>query len=854
MSEIEVVKQLFRSCDKDGSGAISASELAKLLNLLGSFTRKEVARMLEVIDVDDDGVVRYDEFINWIFAWRQSPTDLRTSIREGTVCIVKQACTHWAHASGWDRIGQLRAGQQVTASGQPFEMTNHLMVPLTSSSMVEAKFLYIQPDQIDRRNIQPNRGDVPTGSHSDLGFIIPSDALHQHRTNDFIEASADDAAEDGSEVDSFDNPSVILRRGESVRLSVKTSGSSHSVVFHDRWKGSAPPVVCLPAKVRADVKDGLCFTEFVSGGLADLWVGLPPSMPVGEYTVHILQGTDVKDLVVPQATPANRVLILMNPWCGSAEEFVSDEPCRQEYVMLESGLIFTGSVNRKSSIGWEYGQFEPGVLAATRKMLRAIPPEDRVSPISISRAMSAFCNSQDENGVLVGNWSGDYSGGENPTHWKGSVEILSDWHKNREPVKFGQCWVFAGILTSVMRCIGIAARPVTNFVSAHDTHGNRMIDEVYDEDGNKLDETGDSIWNFHVWTEAWMARPDLERTSVATGLGGWQAIDATPQELSGGAYQCGPASLAAIKLGLSTPYDADFVIGEVNADVRRYVRTGGELKLVKTITDHVGRSIMTKALGTWQGQDIVERYKAPEGSALERASLLRSAESTAHLGSLILDLNSGGAIVVGSTATVTLKFVRFEGVNFSAERLTLSLRAFATEYTGRGRTLLASAKAELSITEAEQTGMTLSLDTDGEQFESMLRGSGFPMIIVGIARSSDGEILLVAEEATDLVVAEIELVSVEPKAAPGVKSTVTLRFTNPFKNRPLTSMRMTIKGRRLAVRRRKKLSLPDLGPGETLNFDVDVKPIRRGRDPLLTITLSSSELEGVHGKHIIPLA
>ena len=37
----------------------------------------------------------------------------------------------------------------------------------------------------------------------------------------------------------------------------------------------------------------------------------------------------------------------------------------------------------------------------------------------------------------------------------------------------------------------------------------------------------DSIWNFHVWNEVYMARPDLP-----SGFGGWQAIDATPQEAS----------------------------------------------------------------------------------------------------------------------------------------------------------------------------------------------------------------------------------------------------------------------------------------------------------------------------------
>ena len=39
----------------------------------------------------------------------------------------------------------------------------------------------------------------------------------------------------------------------------------------------------------------------------------------------------------------------------------------------------------------------------------------------------------------------------------------------------------------------------------------------------------DSVWNFHVWNEVFMARKDLPK-----GYGGWQAIDATPQEASDG--------------------------------------------------------------------------------------------------------------------------------------------------------------------------------------------------------------------------------------------------------------------------------------------------------------------------------
>lgn len=37
------------------------------------------------------------------------------------------------------------------------------------------------------------------------------------------------------------------------------------------------------------------------------------------------------------------------------------------------------------------------------------------------------------------------------------------------------------------------------------------------------------VRNYHCWNECYMSRPDLP-----TGFGGWQAVDATPQETSDG--------------------------------------------------------------------------------------------------------------------------------------------------------------------------------------------------------------------------------------------------------------------------------------------------------------------------------
>lgn len=112
-----------------------------------------------------------------------------------------------------------------------------------------------------------------------------------------------------------------------------------------------------------------------------------------------------------------------------------------------------------------------------------------------------------------------------------------------------------------MRALGIPCRVVTNFNSAHDTNGNLVIEEYYSDTGKKLNHSNDSIWlvasrleflvsfsfvrplsnflshflihhrNFHVWVECWMHRKDL-----GPEMNGWQVLDPTPQQRSGGVF------------------------------------------------------------------------------------------------------------------------------------------------------------------------------------------------------------------------------------------------------------------------------------------------------------------------------
>jgi len=228
-----------------------------------------------------------------------------------------------------------------------------------------------------------------------------------------------------------------------------------------------------------------------------------------------------------------------------------------------------------------------------------------------------MANSCDNNGLLAGNWSGNYDGGKKPWQWTGSGGIFKKYLESGTSVKFGQCWVFSGVLTSMMRCLGIPCRSVTNYDSAHDSDNNCTNDKYFDEDLNYLEgESDDSVWNFHVWNDVWMCRTDLP-----PGMGGWQAVDGTPQEESNGLYQCGPASLQAIKEGkIELPYDGRFVFAEVNADTVYWQKTSdNNVTPLRVKSNSIGTAILTKKPNVLEIEDVTSQYKYEEGSMLERS-------------------------------------------------------------------------------------------------------------------------------------------------------------------------------------------------------------------------------------------
>ncbi|CAG9771686.1 unnamed protein product [Ceutorhynchus assimilis] len=437
-------------------------------------------------------------------------------------------------------------------------------------------------------------------------------------------------------------PQLVVRRGQHFKLDITLSrpyddekdGISFIFVVEDEEKPSHGngTMVAVPLLKNPDrYLPWNVVLHSIDGNVITVNVLTPPDTIVAKWRMDV--DTRIIDDGAYSYSWETRIYILFNPWSKHDQVYLKSEEWREESVMNDVGLLFRGTYNRIKPVIWKYDQFETDVLDCSLYLVHAVgnvKAHNRSDPVKITRALAAAVNSADDNGAVMGNWSTDHSGGTAPTKWIGSMEILQKFYKKKKPVKYGQCWVFSGVLTTICRALGIPARTVTNYSSAHDTQNSLTVDYFMDEKGSIMEElNSDSIWNFHVWNEVWMTRPDLGRI-----YSGWQAIDATPQELSENAYRCGPASVVAVKEGeILRSHDTNFVFAEVNAD-KIFWRWNGPtqpLKLLRKDIYGIGKLILTKAAGSFEREDITSTYKYAEKSDEERTTMLKALRQSENL-------------------------------------------------------------------------------------------------------------------------------------------------------------------------------------------------------------------------------
>lgn len=596
------------------------------------------------------------------------------------------------------------------------------------------------------------------------------------------------------------------------------------------------------------------------GGLI-LKITPPADAPVGKYSLSVNHSGQEKAL--------GTLVVLFNPWCPADWVFMANEDERQEYVMNQHGIIYRGSGNYISPMNWDYGQFEENmvqicltILDRNLKHLKE-PGADvsaRCNPIYVSRIVSAMINSEDDRGVVEGCWGDSFIGGESPTHWNGSHAILKRWLSiGCQPVKYGQCWVFAGVMCSVLRLLGIPTRVVTNFQSAHDSNKNLIIDTYHADYGVREIDSPDSVWNFHVWVEAWMKRPDLKK-----GYDGWQVVDPTPQEKSGGVYCCGPAPVKAILNGdTDLKYDVPFIFAEVNADVIDWlVKADGSKVQIVSDTKRVGQNISTKSVGSDKRMNITDNYKQIEGTEKERAvfkyAITRDySKDEGDLDDDILNnvtdrtmngnaeetpvTNEGTSLP--TPPQVTIKFeevskpLNGEDVKLNlvlhseatvSRSLSINLKVQAMKYHGSPSGIIQTELKDETLLPGQD--LSIPIVVQFSEYWKLMLESHVLKILAVVSDKQQPSLVFLAESDVVLLDPPIDIKVLNEAT---VRSEVSLEvvFLNPVKE-TLKDCTLTLSGSGL-LKEPQKVSLPDLRPSTRFRASVSFVPYKTGLQTLL---------------------
>ncbi|XP_066481869.1 coagulation factor XIII A chain [Tiliqua scincoides] len=569
-----------------------------------------------------------------------------------------------------------------------------------------------------------------------------------------------------------------------------------------------------------------------------------PNCIVGKFRMYVAILTDM-GIHRTRRNPETDTYILFNPWCTEDAVFLDDEAERQEYVLNDLGTIFYGDPTNIRTRSWNFGQYEEGILDACLYLMdRAqLDLSGRGNPVKISRVGSAVINSKDDEGVIVGSWDNSYDYGVPPSTWTGSVDILLEYHSSKQPVRYGQCWVFAGVFNTFLRCIGIPGRVVTNYSSAHDNDANLQLDIFLDEEGqvdSKL--TKDSVWNYHCWNEAWMSRPDLP-----VGFGGWQVVDSTPQENSDGMYRCGPASVQAIKHGhVCFQFDSPFVFAEVNSDVvySRALKNGRKVVGLVDKTQ-IGKLILTKEVGVDGMKDITGQYKFQEGTEEERLAL----ETALMYGvkkDITQDITASAEVdmdfvvedaALGSDFSVTITFRNNTQTRCA---VTSFLSGHVVFYTGVPKSEFKNYSSDVNL-EPLQSQTVEVLIKSSEYMSQLLEQAALHFFVT--ARVKETGKILAKQKAASLKIPQL-LLKVPGEKVVGKEMAVMVEFVNPLKQK-LANVLLRLDGPGLLNPISKKFK--EIPRNSTLTWEEKCVPRKAGPRKLIA-SLNCDALRHVYGE------
>lgn len=322
--------------------------------------------------------------------------------------------------------------------------------------------------------------------------------------------------------------------------------------------------------------------------------------------------------------------VLFNPWCADDPVYMDNQAQREEYVLNEHGILYEGVHKHITSRPWHFGQFEDGILDICLKILDMGASYHhgsdrdhcwRNDPVHVSMVVNHMISSHTTNSIMKIPENNDYLKGTKPFSWNGSVPILQQWYNGRcRPVRYGYCGSLASVMCTVMRCLGIPSRVITNFCFPCSNENPLGINEIFDCTGKNLCGK-DKLWRYHCWNESWMARRDLNQC-----CGDWQCLDPTPLETGRGSSCSGPTWVRSIREGeLDLDYDGHHMFSRLNSNYVGWL-SQNNAKKTKVFCDTwpCGQHLSTKSVGSEQLEDITGSYKYELGSVKSKEAYYRA--------------------------------------------------------------------------------------------------------------------------------------------------------------------------------------------------------------------------------------
>lgn len=476
-------------------------------------------------------------------------------------------------------------------------------------------------------------------------------------------------------------PSSVLRRGSRFRVGIRFNqeveldnldvkvnlalGLNPTIRDGTLVKLQLPTLVDDKGTAQVKLSQWSISVTFHQRDMVLVMLRSPATTPVGRWTLSFQVGAALQ-------TMDRKIYVVCNPWLQGDPVFMKNEEEREFYTIKDSCNVYLGTYESFYPKQWFLGQFNKATLEVIEFLLResGLTAAQRADQAMLVRTLSAVVNSNDDNGLVYGLWDGIYAGGTNPLAWNSSPPIINQFFEaGGNNVKYGQCMVFGALLTTLLRAVGVPSRMVSNFPSAHVEGGDMTVHYRFDEFDRYI-QGNDMEWNFHVWAECWMTRPDLPK-----GFDGWQVVDGTPQVPSqSGKFEVGPYPVKAIlQDNTDLKFDGKYATAAIKA-VYKYYRKDptvpGGWTLLATYKDRAGRLLLTEKLippgQEPEPEDVTHNYRARTSSP--RTQITEAME---------LKLECAPAVPVGEAIQVVCRATNNDKLPHD---VTVSVRASSVEY------------------------------------------------------------------------------------------------------------------------------------------------------------------------------